>query len=68
MPQLHSLTTCRKDCDPDRNRAFNFLMRSQTPYPFGHEAIFRPQPKLNLLTTITNDNGDTFLIIFLLFL
>ena len=68
MPQLHSLTTCRKDCDPEWILTFNLLIQSQTPYPLGHEAVFKPQPKLNLLTTITNDNGDTFLIIFLLFL
>ena len=30
---------CKKH-DPARNRTWNILIRSQTPYPFGHEAKY----------------------------
>ena len=52
-------TTCSKEKDPGRIRTCSLLIRSQTPYPLGHEAITVQQPKLSLVTTITNDDGPT---------
>ena len=37
-------TTCRKENDPGRIRTCSLLIRSQTPYPLGHEAITLQQP------------------------
>ena len=65
MPHLHSLNNMNKRLQPrqDSNLQSSDLM----PYPLGQESMFGPQPKQNLPTTITNDNGDTLFIIFLLF-
>ena len=60
MPQLHSLNNIQKRKRPGRIRTCNLLIRSQTPYSLGHEPITARPPKLNLVTTITNDDGPTF--------